>query len=363
MSRQKLATPTSLSVATTRRRFLARVATGAAAATFSRPFINRGWAAEALVVRDPGGPFTKAYAEAFYQPFTKETGIEITQVTAPNDPVGLVKAQVDNKTYTWDAFILSLGDATSLGTKYLEELNLSGPDVSEVLPQARSSVFLGTDTYSTIFAYRTDTIKSSAPESWIDFWDVSKFPGRRSLRKFPVDTMEEAVLATGVDPNKLYPFEFDTAFKSLDKIKPQINVWWTGGAQSSQLMKSGEVDMCAMWNGRAQSAIDDGAPARIVWNGGLYAFEGFCIGKGNPKADLARKFIAYCANAQRQAAYTPFLSYGPTNQNAYKYIGAEKAKTLPTAPDNFKGMTYQDNIYWGKNLDAALDKFNAWILG
>lgn len=363
MSRRKAAVSSASGTATTRRRFLTRTAIGAAALTLPCPFVNRGWAAQTIVVRDPGGPFTKAYAEAFYKPFTKETGIEITQVTAPNDPVGLVKAQVDNKSYTWDAFILSLGDATSLGTKYLEELNLTGPDVSEVLPQARSPVFLGTDTYSTILAYRTDTIKGAGPESWADFWNVSKFAVRRSLRKFPVDTMEEAVLASGVDPKKLYPFEFGTAFKMLDQIKPHVNVWWTGGAQASQLIKTGEVDMCATWNGRAQAAIDDGAPARIVWNGGLYAFEGFCIGKGNPKADLARKFITSCANAQRQAAYTAFLSYGPTNQNAYKHISPEKAKNLPTAPDNFKGMTYQDNVFWGKNLDAALDKFNAWILG
>ena len=363
MSRRKGSAPSAFGIATSRRRFLTRTALGAAALTFPSPFVNRGMAAQTIVVRDPGGPFVKAYAEAFYQPFTKETGIEITQVTAPNDPVGLVKAQVDAKSYTWDAFILSLGDASSLGTKYLEELNLTGPDVSEVLPQAKTSVFLGTDTYSTILAYRTDTIKGSGPESWADFWDVSKFKVRRSLRKFPVDTMEEAVLATGVDPKKLYPFEFDTAFKSLDKIKPSVNVWWTGGAQSSQLLKTGEVDMVATWNGRAQAAIDDGAPARIVWNGGLYAFEGFCIGKGNPKADIARKFNAYCANAKRQAAYTAYLSYGPTNPNAYNFIAAEKAKSLPTAPDNIKGMTYQDNLYWGKNLDAALDKFNQWILG
>ncbi len=362
MSRPKTAAPFT-ALAATRRQFLARTAIGAAAVSVSAPFISRGWAAETLVVRDPGGPFTKAYAEAFYKPFTKDTGIEITQVTAPNDPVGLVKAQVDNKAYTWDAFILSLGDATSLGTKYLEELNLSGADVTEVLPEARSPVFLGTDTYSTIFACRTDTIKGAGPESWVDFWNVSKFPGRRALRQFPVDTIEEAIMAGGTDPKKLYPFTFEAAFKSLDQIKSHVDVWWTGGAQSSQLIKTGEVDMCATWNGRAQAAIDDGAPARIVWNGGLYAFEGFCIGKGNPKADLARKFIASCANAQRQAAYTNYLSYGPTNPNAYKHINPDKAQNLPTAPENIKGMVFQDSVFWGKNLDAALDKFNAWVLG
>ena len=48
--------------------------------------------------------------------------------------------------------------------------------------------------------------------------------------------------------------------------------------------------------------------------------EGWVIPRGNPKADLARRFVKFCANAKRQAEFTPHLAYGPTNPNAYKFI-------------------------------------------
>ncbi len=116
--------------------------------------------------------------------------------------------------------------------------------------------------------------------SWTDFFNVEKFPGRRAMRKNPIDSLEQALLADGVPLDKLYPLDVDRAFKVLDKIKPHIAVWWTGGAQSTQLLQSGEVEMTTGWNARLQAAIDGGAPAKIIWNQGLYSIEGW----GLPRA-------------------------------------------------------------------------------
>lgn len=65
--------------------------------------------------------------------------------------------------------------------------------------------------------------------------------------------MEAALLADGVPPEKLYPLDIDRAFKSLDRLKPQITTWWSSGAQSQSLIRDGEVEMLAMWNGRASN--------------------------------------------------------------------------------------------------------------
>jgi len=68
----------------------------------------------------------------------------------------------------------------------------------------------------------------------------------------PFDTIEEALLADGVAKDKLYPLDIDRAFRSLDKIKKDVAVWWTGGAQTSQMLKTGEVDMSS-YEYKAQS--------------------------------------------------------------------------------------------------------------
>ena len=131
--------------------------------------------------------------------------------------------------------------------------------------------------------------------------------------------------------------------------------------QTTQLLQSGEVDMVPTWNARAQTVTDAGGPVKISWNQGLYSIEGWGIAKGNPKAATAKRFVAYTANAKRQAAFTKHLAYGPTNPGAYKFIDAKTAAKLPTAPDNIATAIYLDEPFWVENLDKLNQRFNAWV--
>ena len=202
---------------------------------------------------------------------------------------------VDTGSYTWDMALLSRSAHNKLVTEgdgYLEELNLDTPGIQEVPERFRTPYYVGNNVFTAILAYRTDAFEGrEPPKNWQDFWDVEGFPGRRALRKHPIDTMEEALLADGVPSDQLYPLDLDRAFASLDRINDQVAIWWKGGAQTSQLLKSGEVDICPTWNARAQAAIDDGAPVKIIWHNNLYSSEGWCIIKGTPNADLGREFI------------------------------------------------------------------------
>ena len=202
--------------------------------------------------------------------------------------------------------------------------------------------------FATILAYRTDAFEGKGkepPKTWADLFDLKKVPGRRSMRKHPFDTIEQALLADGVPGEKLYPLDFDRAFKKLDTIKKDIAVWWTGGAQTSQLLKSGEVDICACWNARAQAAIDDGAPVKIVWT-----------------QHMCREFIKFAVDPARQAIFTKHLAYGPTHPDAYKSIPAERAKVLPTAPAYLPGRIQVDDMFWAANKDKTTERFNIWVI-
>ena len=169
-------------------------------------------------------------------------------------------------------------------------------------------------------------------------------------------------MADGVAPEDLYPLDVDRAFAKLDEIKEHIDVWWTGGAQSSQLLQSGEVDMLAGWNARLQSAIDTGAPAKLVWDQGLYSIEGWGLPKGGPNVEAARQFLAFCTRPEQQALFTDDLSYGPTNLAAYDHIPAERAAVLTTAPENLEGMVLADEGWWQENRAEMTERFNLWLL-
>lgn len=334
-----------------------------ATASLALPMINRkAWANESLIVADPGGPFTQGYRVAFYDDFTAETGIKIQDVARDAEPTAQFKSIVETGSYIWDICTATLSARLILERDgLLEPLNIPADAVTDVMPDAVHQNMLGTDVYSTVLAYNKETCPK-APTSWADFWNVKDFPGRRSLRKNPIDTLEIALLADGVDPKDLYPLDVDRAFRKLEEIKDHIDVWWTGGAQSTQLLESGEVDMIAGWNARFQAAIDGGAPAEMVWNQGLYSIEGWVVPKGSPKADLARQFVAFCAQAKQQAKMTEFVSYGPTNLKSYDFISKERAAILPTAPQNLSKMSLASDPYWLEHRASATERFNGWLL-
>jgi putative spermidine/putrescine transport system substrate-binding protein len=320
--------------------------------------------AQALTVADSGGPFGPAWDLAFIKPFEAEFAVKISHIARQHYPSTEIKANVETKAYTWDVVIATLEDVGFLEPlDLLEALDWNDPDMKELMPEAVRPSWAGMDIYTYILGFRTDKFSGQQPNSWADFWDVKKFPGRRALQKHPIGTLEIALMADGVEPSKLYPLDLDRAFKKLDEIRPHVNAWWTGGAQATQMLQSGEVDLLPLIHARAQTVIDAGGPVKISWNQGIYSIQGWVIPKGNPKAELGRKFVKYCANAKRQAAWTGLVSDGPSNPKAYEFISESRKRVLPTYPDNFKLAVQSDSKWWGTNKDTALERFNAWILG
>ena len=335
---------------------------GIAVGAFGLP-MRSSQAAVSLTVADPGGPFKDGYGAAFYTPYEKETGAQIVNIAREHQPTSQVQAIVETKSYSWDVVTITQGDQVLLhDRKLLEPLDWSMGHMNEIMKEARRPDWMGVDVYATVLCFRADHFKDKKPQSWADFWDVKAFPGRRAMRKSPIDTLEIALLADGVDPKDLYPIDFKRAFKKLDEIRPHIDVWWTGGAQTSQMLQSGEVDMLPTWNGRAQTVIDASGPVEIVWNQGLYSIEGWAIPKGDPKVEDGKKFIAFCADPKRQAEFTKTLAYGPTNPKAYDHIPAERAKFLPTAPQHFDKLVLADQSWWGEHKEEAEQRFNEWLL-
>ncbi|NVK61378.1 MAG: ABC transporter substrate-binding protein [Rhodobacteraceae bacterium] len=333
-------------------------------AALATPMLGRRANAQttSLTVADPGGPFNAGFSKAFYEPFTAETGIEIVPVARDAEPTAQFKSIVETGSYIWDVCTLTLSARLILEKEdLLDDIQLDPALAENMMPGSVHSNFLGTDVYATISAFNTQNMENG-PSSWADFWDTDAFPGRRALRRNPIDTLEQALMADGVAPEDLYPLDVDRAFAKLDEIKDHIDVWWTGGAQSTQLLQSGEVDMLAGWNARLQSAIDTGTPAELVWNQGLYSIEGWGLPKGGPNVDAARQFLAFCARPEQQALFTDDLSYGPTNLSAYAHISEERAKVLTTAPANLEGMVLADESWWEANRAEMTERFNLWLL-
>jgi putative spermidine/putrescine transport system substrate-binding protein len=349
------------------RRSILKASVGAAALALPALWSPTRAQNKRIVVRDDGGIYAKAYGAVFYRPFTQATGIEVVGVQANAEPVAQIKSMVDTKSYTWDMAKISWPAILLLttGSKiYLEKHGLEAEPVIKTIPEQYMSPYgVGTNVYTTVLAYRSDAFKGrKAPASWADFWNVKGFAGRRGIRKHPFDTIEQALMADGVPTGEVYPCNVDRAFAALERIKPEVGVWWTSGAQVEQLLGSGEVDMIPTWISRAQAAQANGAPVEIVWDQGIWGGDNWSILAGTPNADACREFIKFTSDPKRQAGLVEYFPAGLTQPAAFDLIKPEIAKNCPTYPDNIKKGLKIDAKFWFDNQASVIERFNGWVL-
>jgi putative spermidine/putrescine transport system substrate-binding protein len=345
----------------TRRKFLtAGAALGVAAAA---PAIigSRAKAEQKVVyVNTYGGTIRAAETAAYYKPFTEKTGIEVRPVEGVS--IAKLKAMVQSKNYEFDVTILDLVDVFQVRLeKLLEPVDATAFDAAAIAPGCLIEDGIYLRALGTDLSVRTDKFPQGAPKSWADFWDVQKFPGNRALLNQYYSAMAYALIADGVPTDKLYPMDIERAFKKLDAIKPHIRVWWTQGNQSEVLIRDGEVVMMDMWNGRAQTVIDQHSPVEIVWNGGMLSKIYYVVPLGTPRAKLAWQFIAFCNQAERQAAFSKLLPYGPANPKAFEHMTPEESAKCPSAPDHAKVAFIPDPEWLGPRAAQLRERFAQWV--
>ena len=63
-----------------------------------------------------------------------------------------------------------------------------------------------------------------------------------------------------------------------------------------------------------------------------------------------------------QARLSMLIPYGFVNKAAAEHLGAERLKTLPTAPDIKNEMFIYDSQWWADNRDKVVEKWASWLL-
>lgn len=346
----------------TRRDILKTAIVGGAGLAAPSILTRRAFAADSITVADVGGATSDAVRKAFCEPFTKETGIKIALIAHDADPVTQFKLNVDSKSYLWDVCMMVTDHLMRLkeGKVYVEPLNIKD-ETGDMDPTLVTEHWVGFSVFGILMAYRTDKYGADGPKTWADFFDAKKIPGRRGLYRNGWGMIEMALLADGVAKDKLYPLDVDRAFKAMDRIKRDVGVWWTSGAQNAQILQNGEVDMSDGWSARINAAIDGGAKLTPVWQG-LYSVDGWAAPKGGPKTALAKEFIRFCMRPDRQAEYSTISANGPSNRKAFDLIPPERARLLATFPANFAGLAPLDSSWWSqKNRQMVRTRIEEWL--
>ena len=188
-----------------RRSFLKKLGAGASVALAS-PYLSVGARAQENVVTfcGWGGTFQDHLREAFLKPFEKDTGIKVLEATLPT--LSKIKTMVDANNVTIDVFDTQGFVLITLGKRgYFEEIDYDMFDkanLANMIEGAQKQYGVGNYSASECMAFRTDAFPGeSHPKDWAEFWDVKKFPGRRTMaggERGIRPNLEFALLADGV---------------------------------------------------------------------------------------------------------------------------------------------------------------------
>lgn len=351
---------------TTRRHFLTSTAMAGAGVAAGLPLIlTPGKAKASVVIRyaDDGGRTGQGRDRLYIKPFMEKTGIEVRTRTGDHK---LAKLKAMIKTGNVEVDVSQLNAPQSIaGTKegLFAELDTSKLDLSNhAFPQWVWSAAVAWEYYSGGIGYNTETIKEDGvPQSWADFWDVEKFPGRRGIRPRPQETLEKALMADGVAPKDLYPLDVDRAFKAMDRIKEHIDIWVPSAAKSVEHLQTKELAFTYTYSGRIMIARSEGFPLAFNFDFPISVPQNMVIMKGGKNYDACLQLIGWFLNPEPGVPwFTQFIGYGPTDTVTADMLSDDVKAKLPRY-DN-PNACWIGVEWWSDNLVDLEKRFANWLL-
>jgi putative spermidine/putrescine transport system substrate-binding protein len=337
-------------------------------------------AAESITVVSWGGNYTKNQATVFFEPFTKETGIEVKTVDWNGD-LGKLRAMQQAGQVTWDVivgdeYVSKIGCDEGLLAQINPQKLAPAPDgtpaAKDYVPGAIQSCGIGEMIFGIMLGYDPAKFPNGEPRTAADFFDLTKYPGKRGLYKRPNGTLSIALMADGVAPADVHkvlatPEGLDRAFKKLDTIKRNV-VWWETFSQAPQLLNDGEVTMTSASGPRLiQPIVQDGKRWEVLFRDFSWTMDVWMVAKGAPNPTGAQRFLEFASRADRGAAMANLAAYSPIRTSAIALVGrnpitgADMRPFTLTDPEILARGSKVDADFWADHLDALQTRFNTWL--
>ncbi len=310
---------------------------------------------DSVVWVDGGGAYHEALDKGVLQPYESDSGVDIVPEAGTDN--AKLRAMVEANRVTWDVYNGDNTWGTEADAEYLEPLDYSVIPQDEILDGYSSKYRVANTIYSIQLAWNTDKVKGT-PQGWADFFDTAKYPGKRAVMDYSVGgVFEIALLADGVAPDELYPLDLDRAIAKLNTIKDDL-VFWTSGAESEDLVGSGEVAMVMTYNARAYDVKNVlNKPVEYTFRDQILAASYLSVPKGTKNKAAAMELIAYAVSAEANGKPSTYLPLAPSNTKATADAAMEK--DLPTSHLDEPHASF-DDVWISENAAAVEAAYQEW---
>jgi putative spermidine/putrescine transport system substrate-binding protein len=243
------------------------------------------------------------------------------------------------------------------------------PAAQDFVPGALGPCWVGSVVYSQIIIYAPGAFAGSVPASLADFFDTTKFPGKRALKRGSGKyNLELALLADGVAPDAVYTTlatapGLARALHKLAGLGANL-VWYDRDSEALGLIRSGGAVFATALNGVMFDIVQPGAvnsgPLGEIWDHQLYELDVFGIPAGNPNKDKGLDYIRFATGSAALAGVADWQPYGPARRSAMALVGNNPElgmamrPFLPTA--HWANAFAVDDAWWrsnGARIDIA----------
>lgn len=233
---------------------------------------------------------------------------------------------------------------------------------TDVLPVARGQYSISDYLYAGGIGYATSgrsNAPKNPPQTWADFFDVEKFPGRRGLRSKIGETLELALMGDGVPASELYPCDIDRAFKALDRIKPHIGHWIGAQAQTVTLIEQNELDFDYMYSNQAMAAQNSGLNIGYSKQQNVLGLSYTVVLRGSRNRESAMRLLNHIVSRKSQTAMTNQTGMAPLIRDVLTNVDPKVRPWLPDPMD--KNNVITDIEWWAKHEEELGIRFKEWL--
>ncbi|KUM36387.1 extracellular solute-binding protein [Arthrobacter sp. EpRS71] len=314
-----------------------------------------------LTIADFGGKLSKAMNTAFLEPYSAESGAKFTQ--DGNMEYNKIALQIQSGNIEWDLAEVDTWLANQQCGKQFEEIDADTLDPSKFAEgRVTNKCGLPVLEWGAVLAYDKTKFGDNPPTSWADFFDTQKFPGKRCAPTSSQYNLEAASLASGVQPENLYPLDVTKAIAKYETIK-QDTTFLTSSTQQVDTMLSGGAVMCMVYSPRAFDAVNQGAKWDVVWPTALKVWDNLVILKGSKNADAAKKFLNWLSNnPDAQTKFEEIAPYGSTSSKGSDPQTSDLQKQYLVSNHRTDGVAL-DNEWYAQYKDAAESQWRAALVG
>lgn len=317
-----------------------------------------------------GGEPDAAYEKTIYKAFREKTGIRLVVDTWSGKELAMVRAQVEQKNVEWDVLFTDFDRViTGCEQGFLTPIpkDIIGP-VDDYFGGSVHECGVPFDVFGSTINYDAGRPPAAwggkTPTTFLDFWDVQKFPGKRGVRKQIKVTAEQAIMADGVPNDKVYevmgaPGGIERVLAKLESIRSHL-VFWSRNPQAPQMLADGEVVMSTGNSARFLAHNQQGRKFEVIWDRMVWSNNMLVAPKG-PRVKDALELIAFMIKPENMAAPTKFLSYGPSRKSAMQFVDPQDREMLTTAPAHLKTALHRNEDFWVEREAEFDKKFAVWL--